>query len=310
MLSVRCRRWRQVIGVSGAAIFGVALISAVTLKPSAAQAQDTAAAPPPLTWSGPKFVEQPPFQHGIEIGVIYKIACPKPALCVAAGTEDVVTSTRPTGGPTAWHGTKLDAHARFTALACPSPALCVAADNHHRVFFSANPAGGYRAWHSFSFDPKETIISISCPNTTLCVGYDTFDNVITANHPSRGRAAWFISRKFSELYRSMACASASLCIASGSPATYFTFQPSRGASAWHHEGTNFFALSLTCPSTSLCVGGSWNSVTFTTRPTGNGNVWSFFDFFSQGAVPAVACGGTTLCIAGSNHGELIVGRRP
>jgi hypothetical protein len=38
------------------------------------------------------------------ISAIYKIACPTPTLCVAAGTEDIITSARPSGGSSAWHG--------------------------------------------------------------------------------------------------------------------------------------------------------------------------------------------------------------
>jgi len=107
----------------------------------------------------------------------------------------------------------------------------------------------------------------------------------------------------------MACGSASLCIASGNPATYYTFHPLRGARAWGHEGSNLAAYTLTCPSASLCVGGSFNSVAFTTTPAKNGNAWSYVGFYSQGT-PVVACAGTTLCIAGNNLGQVIVGSKP
>jgi hypothetical protein len=195
-------------------------------------------------------------------------------------------------------------------LSCPSAALCVAADSHHRVFYSTNPGGGSRAWHSFSFDPTETIVSLSCPTTALCVGYDTADgNIVTANNPARGRAAWSISWKAGGGFWAMTCASASLCIASGYPATYFSYHPSRGASAWKHAGTNLIAKVLVCPSASLCLGAGGNGFAWTTTPTASGNnVWSYLD--TAGLIPAVACVSQALCVAGDSYGELIVGIGP
>src|SRR6266699_2183335 len=56
--------------------------------------------------------------------------------------ENVVTSTNPTGGSSAWTVTHLNGTGGFWGVFCPSVDLCVAVDQGGNLITSKNPAAG------------------------------------------------------------------------------------------------------------------------------------------------------------------------
>jgi hypothetical protein len=116
---------------------------------------------------------------------IFDISCPTAGLCVALDDgANVLTSTNPTGGASAW---KL-AHFRFTAqlsdLTCPSVSLCVAVDREGDVVTSTNPTGGASAWTVSQLDRGGYLTSLSCPTVTLCVAGDDAGNLFLGSGPA------------------------------------------------------------------------------------------------------------------------------
>ena len=91
---------RGSIGVFCAALLGAGatLASPVAL-----------AAGSPLTWAAPVLVDhQPPFGSPTQLD---GVSCPSSGLCVAVdGAGDVVTSTNPTGGASAWTVTDVEGY--------------------------------------------------------------------------------------------------------------------------------------------------------------------------------------------------------
>ena len=83
------------------------------------------------------------------------VSCASASLCVAVDDAgDVVTSTDPTGGPSAWRVTNVAPGTAnpfpggiYAAVSCPSRSLCAAVENMaDEVITSTNPTGGPSAW--------------------------------------------------------------------------------------------------------------------------------------------------------------------
>src|SRR5438094_8502584 len=111
--------------------------------------------PPPagsrLTWAAPVRVDNPASFHGV--GLV-GVSCVSSGLCVVADDDgNVVTSTNPTGGPSAWTVTNVDVSVgpnssgpRLTGVSCPTGDLCVAVDSDGTIITSTKPTGGATAW--------------------------------------------------------------------------------------------------------------------------------------------------------------------
>jgi hypothetical protein len=69
------------------------------------------------------------------------VSCPSSGLCVAVDEwGDVVTSTNPTGGASAWTVTHVDGSNFLSGVSCPSSGLCVTVDEIGDVVTGANSA--------------------------------------------------------------------------------------------------------------------------------------------------------------------------
>src|SRR4051812_9183625 len=106
----------------------LAVLGALAL-PCAAQAA-------PLTWSA-----------GVDIDgttALTSVSCPSASLCVAmdsANPSNVLTSTNPTGGATAWTADPIgvSGFSSIGAVSCPATTLCVAVDGAGIVYWSTDP---------------------------------------------------------------------------------------------------------------------------------------------------------------------------
>ena len=141
-------------------------------------------------------------------------------LCVAVDDNgNVVTSTDPTGGASAWTVTQLGSslNGNFTAISCPSTTLCVAVDNAGDVITSTDPTGGASAWTVTSVDTVRDFTGISCPSTTLCVGVDNnsnFGDVAISTDPIGGASAWTVTTiDMNSYFTGIACPNSGLCFA-------------------------------------------------------------------------------------------------
>jgi hypothetical protein len=188
-------------------------------------------------------------------------------LCVAVDDNgNVVTSTDPVAGPSAWTLSTVDTASQvnqLTAVSCPSSGLCVATDAAGNVLTSTDPAGGVAAWSTDNVDGTNAIKSVSCPSTALCVAVDGAGQTLTASDPAGGSAAWTAANiDAGKLLEAVSCASASLCIAvdvKGNALT--TLDPTDGATAtWGSKLIDKpsligfpFPVAVDCVSAALCV---------------------------------------------------------
>ena len=115
----------------------------------------------PLSWSEPQLITPPPYTT---VKAARSASCPTTTFC-AVGDEqgNVLTSTNPTGGSSAWTATHIDADNAIRAIACPSASLCVIGDDAGNLLTSTSPTAGAAAWSRVPFTPNERITAVACP---------------------------------------------------------------------------------------------------------------------------------------------------
>src|SRR5579875_3451200 len=129
------------------------------------------------------------------------LQCPSKSLCVGVAGNEVVSSERPTGGPSAWKSVSLaplpgNDDPAVIGLSCPSASLCVAAYANGDIRTSTDPSGPRSAWSLAEVDSGPVspwLHGISCPATSLCVAVDDAGNVVTSIDPAGGAQAWTVT---------------------------------------------------------------------------------------------------------------------
>jgi hypothetical protein len=165
---------------------------------------------------------------------LLSISCPSVTLCVAGDAEgDVLTSTDPTGGSSAWNVTYVDdatepkaasgeiAQAGLIGIACPSVSLCMASDGAGNVLTSENPTGGASTWAltrviTFETAPPTALKDLSCPSTTLCLGlyWQREKDYADINYNAFGGGSWNpLGIDGGEPLSGVSCPSTRLCVA-------------------------------------------------------------------------------------------------
>jgi hypothetical protein len=91
----------------------------------------------------------------------------------------VFTSTRPTGGDSAWVTTTLDRPNYLWGVSCPSISLCVAVGGAN-VVSSTHPTGGASRWITsrVGHSGLPGLLAVSCPSASLCVAVDHVGNAV------------------------------------------------------------------------------------------------------------------------------------
>jgi hypothetical protein len=103
---------------------------------------------------------------------------------------NIVTSTDPTGGASAWNVAAVAGANEVLGVSCPSASLCVATNDTGDVLTSTNPAGGASQWTLANVDGNDSLPAVSCPSATLCVTVDLSGNAVTSTDPTGGVSAW------------------------------------------------------------------------------------------------------------------------
>ncbi len=98
---------------------------------------------------------------------------------------DVITSTNPAGGLTAWTATEIDPNYGLTTVSCTTAELCVVGDARGEVLVSQDPAAGSSAWTGSVVSGANALTALSCVGG-LCAGGDIFGAGIESNDPVLG----------------------------------------------------------------------------------------------------------------------------
>jgi len=237
------------------------------------------------------------------------LSCATTTLCAAVdGSGDALTSTNPTGGPSAWNSVNVSGHSGIRSLDCPNATLCVAGDDNGNVITSNKPGGGAAAWRSAHIDGPRSdgvlagIDGISCPSIGLCVAVDSQGNVLWATNPAGGAHAWSAANiDGTTKIDSVACPTGSLCVAADADGNILSStDPTGGASAWHPAsvstpGDNLY---VACPTASLCLASGNKTIFTSTNPTGGAGAWQpSATFVHATGIGPITCRTTSFCIA-------------
>jgi hypothetical protein len=91
------------------------------------------------------------------------LTCATPSLCVAFDQAgNVITSTNPTGGASAWSTAPGPDSGSTYSASCPSKSLCVAINGSGRIGTSTNPAAGATTWSSQLVDAPPCAFTTPC----------------------------------------------------------------------------------------------------------------------------------------------------
>jgi hypothetical protein len=277
------------------------------------------------TWSAPIHVGASNVngQGGEGFGAI---SCPTVSLCVRVDwSGNVVASTNPTGGPSAWTApANIDPGVGdlMVGVTCSPGGLCVAFDEQGNAIVSTNPTGGASAWSAPVQVLPEGLQAMSCPSSTLCVGTGGYGagnpgDVVTSTNPTGGASAWASATvDGSNEISGISCPSVSLCVAIDNAGNVVTStNPTGGAAAWTAAGLGVGASlqRISCPSTSLCVAYDNGPRVFTsTNPAAGASAWSgpVLGDFPSAFPDDLSCASAALCVAADEGGNVVTTTTP
>ncbi|MHB1835388.1 MAG: hypothetical protein ACYCXW_10510 [Solirubrobacteraceae bacterium] len=256
------------------------------------------------------------------------ISCPTSGFCaVTDGAGDVLTSSDPAGGASAWSSpVQIDSAAssgqQLNGISCPSSSFCAATDSAGNVLTSQDPAGGAAAWATADADSTAPLYGISCPSTTLCVAVDSYGEATISTDPTDGaHATWntvsLEPQQADIAVNAISCPSASLCVAvDGNGDVLSTQNPSAGSNSTWALATVDQSNTLngiSCPTTSLCVAVDGAGQVFvSTDPTGGASAWTpaTIDASADNSLAGVSCASGTLCVTVDGAGYAIASSDP
>jgi hypothetical protein len=232
----------------------------------------------------------------------YGISCAAANFCAAsAGGGKIVTTTDPTGGPSAWSTTQLEGPLELRGISCVSAAFCVAVgDNGDKitpqsidvgeVLSSTNPLGG--SWQRAEMtNGQGSLYGVSCPSPTLCVIGNLYGNLLVATNPTGPVTAWqFAPGGGAVQITDVDCPSVTQCVAINNNADVMT-SANPPAGGWGFTNLRPFngveetlllngTFGVSCPSGSLCV-----------VVGAAGTIYTSEDAFAATPVPAPKGGG-------------------
>jgi hypothetical protein len=158
--------------------YTVLLVLPMILAGSAITAQAAGAAGP-LIWSAPALID--PGQ------TLTAISCPlgpPEALCATVDNAgNILVSTNPTGGASAWQKTNIDGTTPLTDVECQGRD-CIAVDGLGNVLLSSSATGEASSWTKTSVDPGNGgLTGVSCPlrdasQVGFCLAVDHVGNAV------------------------------------------------------------------------------------------------------------------------------------
>ena len=240
---------------------------------------------------------------GADISTV--ISCPAARLCVASDVAgDIITSTSPAGGKSAWHLVQVNGTTAIAAVSCPSRRLCVAGDFMGNIVTSTDPAAA--KW-KFTALPKyrpDQISALSCPSASRCVAL-TSRGVLTSADPAGGAAAWhFYALDAGAQLRALDCPGPSLCLASDNHGHLLVSRrPAGGPAAWHLYplDSKQVITNFSCPSVHFCAAFDTNFNVLTATNPARRSSWHLFRVRNTGFFRAISCASAALCVIVGNY---------
>jgi hypothetical protein len=262
------------------------------------------------TWTSAEIDPQPPCYsyHGAGecAGVIYGVSCPSTTACVAIdGSDHLLTSTNPTGGPGAWASTGT---LGVESVTCPSTTLCLAPGNGS-VLFSTTPfASGATFSQALYFDGNPELPGLAC-RPTFCAAVDSGGHVHTTADPATG--PWSTTNLNTVGLDTISCPSAQLCATmTYSGETSISTDPTASDPTWVTADLGLAGF-IDCPTTQLCLAENNHAqLAVSTDPTGGQQAWMIHNVYARLGLTGIACPTRHFCILTTREGQIAVTHHP
>jgi hypothetical protein len=193
---------------------------------------------------------------------LLSVSCPTASLCVSVDFDgNVVTSTDPTGGASAWKAVDLSADpggpGDLETVSCGTVNECVLGDDAGQVIASSQPTAGAHAWVAKSVDVNGTVF-VSCLPSLQCVAADDSGNVFASTNAAAGRPWRMTTDVDPSGFAAITCQSAMLCVAADEGGSFASSSDlgarwSIGSQLGHGALRPVSLTALSCPRISLCV---------------------------------------------------------
>ncbi|MEA2213189.1 MAG: hypothetical protein QOF83_3137 [Solirubrobacteraceae bacterium] len=248
------------------------------------------------------------------------IACASRSLCVIAGgqgsgqTPFIATSTHPTGGSSAWRiGRPPKAITNLVTVSCPTTKFCAVGGRTFgtEIAYSTRPSAGAKTYKAGLTAPTSPpsgypgVDGLSCASASQCVFFAANGQVGVTNKPTTTSTSdWptLVVDAYNKL-ESVACPSATVCVAGGTQKTVYTSaNPTGGAGAWRTTALPIASDRVSCGATNQCVVGDGiaGDLAATSTPLSGGwiEAQTSGDLPDGGGIAVLSCTTGPFCIAG------------
>ncbi len=213
------------------------------------------------------------------------VSCPSAQLCVAVSfLGRILTSTEPTGGPSAWSVADFaptGPNIHFYGVSCPSNGFCVAVAGGGTIATSTDPTGGAGAWTVTHLPAPLELRAVSCDSPSFCVAAGDSGTEIRPLPTNQAEV-----------------------VSSTAPA----------AGLWQQTelpGSHGGLFGVSCPTTSFCLSGDmFGTVVGTTAPLGSAAGWTSFSSGVTVQITGASCGSPSWCLMTDNNGDVLTSAEP
>jgi hypothetical protein len=231
---------------------------------------------------------------------------------VAIVTGTVVTSTDPTGGPSAWTPTNTPYSVGPQGVSCTADGLCIVVDDEGQATVSTSPTAGAGAWSTHQIDPiGPPVTAISCAAAALCVAVDGNNAVLSAPGPTADPSQWHKTVIGSADLSGVSCPTRGFCAAGAGGDVLISTNAGATTPQWSSTQVDPGGqlVDIACPSVDLCVAidDEGNAIT-STDPASPGAQWSIAPVGGN-LDSHISCPTTTLCLISAGF-ELIASSDP
>lgn len=263
-----------------------------------------------------------------EPGILGAMSCPTTTDCVGIDDySDVISSTDPTGGASAWHD---QGNAPFLddepdVLTCISASACIfATTDGDGIWSSAMPAVAAQ-WHRDTVtDGTSKISAVACRGRHLCLAGDNAGKVFVSTDLAARSPRWTVAATLGGAEADgegdggivgISCASAHMCVAANADGgVWGTSTPTAANNnGWHESmigGANSDRPleSVSCPSAHLCLVAGFTGIYVSREPLA-GN-WHKLAIHPAASPLSVACQNIHLCFAVGGPSRSLVSTAP
>ncbi len=255
----------------------------------------------------------------IDVGSPTAISCPSSTICMATdGTGDVLTSSNPSGGFSAWSiQQNVTSGFPLPGASCPSTTFCIAVGGRNAYW--ENPSATSPSVTSENITGVGRLTGISCPSVSLCVAIDNSGDVVISTTPTIYTSWTLINVDSTFQINDISCdPSGAICMLSDVAGNIIV-----GTNISQELVTNWstptpisgfsFPVYVTCPSSSLCLAVDGpGSLSYSTNPTSATPTWSSPAVVDPGTsgVSGITCSSTTSCVIEDLSGNVVTSQNP